>query len=112
MKNEGMTELQREALEHLGNARQEGLSISAYARAHGIPAQRIFDAVARLRRRGALPDHGVKRGKFIAVKIAVPPINNAAVCRMLMPGGLAIECLQWPPCTWLESLTRLPDAAT
>jgi hypothetical protein len=111
MKNEGMTELQRQALEHLGKARQEGLSISAYARAHGIAAQRIFDAVARLRRRGALPDHSVKRGKFIAVKIAAPPINNAAVCRMLMPGGLAIECLQWPPRTWLESLTRTPDAA-
>ncbi len=42
MKNEGMTELQRQALEHLGKARQEGLSISAYARAHGIPAQRIL----------------------------------------------------------------------
>jgi hypothetical protein len=54
MKNEGMTELQRQALEHLGKARQEGLSISAYARAHEIPAQRIFDAIARLRRRGAL----------------------------------------------------------
>ena len=94
MKNEGMTELQRQALEHLGKARQEGLSISAYARAHGIPAQRIFDAVARLRRRGALADHSVKRGKFIAVKIAAPPINNAAVCRMVIPGGLAIECLQ------------------
>ena len=27
MKNEAMTELQRQALEHLGKARQEGLSI-------------------------------------------------------------------------------------
>ena len=112
MKNDGMTELQREALEHLEKARQEGLSISAYARTHGIPAQRIFDAVLRLRRRGALPDHSAKRGKFIAVKITPPPISNAAVCRMLAPGGLVIECLQWPPRTWLESLTRLPDAAT
>jgi len=112
MKNEGMTELQRQALEHLGKARQEGLSISAYARAHGIPAQRIFDAVARLRRRGALPDHSVKRSKFIAVKIAAPPTDNAAVCRMLAPGGMVIECLLWPPRAWLESLTRTPDAAT
>jgi len=112
MKNAGMTELQRQALEHLEKARQEGLSISAYARTHGIPAQRIFDAVARLRRRGALPDRSVKRGKFIAVKIAPPPISNATVCRMLVPGGVVIECLQWPPRTWLESLTRTPDAAT
>jgi hypothetical protein len=112
MKNEGMTELQLEALEHLENARQEGLSISAYARTHGIPAQRIFDAVARLRRRGALPDNSSKRGEFIAVEITPPPISNATLCRMLAPGGLVIECLQWPPRTWLESLTRTPDAAT
>ena len=109
MKNEGMTELQREALEHLEKARQEGLSISAYARTHGIPAQRIFDAVAPLRRRGTLPDHTAKRGKFIAVKITPPPVNDATVCRMLAPGGLVIECLQWPPRTWLESLARAPD---
>ena len=51
-------------------------------------------------------------GKFIAVKIAPPPISNATVCRMLAPGGMVIECLQWPPRTWLESLTRVPDAAT
>jgi hypothetical protein len=113
MKNVEMTDLQRQSLEHLERARREGLSVKAYARAHGIPAQRIYDAVARLRRRGALPDHSVKRGKFIAVKIAPPPlISNATVCRMLVPGGLVIECLQWPPRTWLESMARTPDAAT
>lgn len=36
MKNEGMTELQRKAVEHFEKARQEGLSISAYSRTHGI----------------------------------------------------------------------------
>jgi hypothetical protein len=113
MKNEGVTEVQRGSLEHLKKARQEGLSISAYARTHGIPAQRIYDSIARLRRRGLLPDLSVKRDKFIAVKITPPPpVSNAAVCRMLAPGGLIIECLQWPPRAWLESLTRTSDAAT
>src|ERR1700689_4130567 len=112
MKNEGMTELHRSALEDLDKARQEGVPVSAYARTHGIPAQRIFDAVARLRRRGALPDYSSNRGKFIAVNFPPPPISNATLCRMLAPGGLVIECLQWPPRTWLESLTRTPDAAT
>jgi len=37
MKSEGMTELQREALDPLEKPRQAGLSISAYARTHGIP---------------------------------------------------------------------------
>jgi hypothetical protein len=108
-----MTELQRESLEHVEKARQEGLSISAYARTHGIPAQRIYDSIARLRRRGLLPDLSVRRNKFIAVKITPPPpVSNAMVCRMLVPGGLVIECVQWPPRAWLESLTRTSDAAT
>lgn len=107
-----MTELQRRSLEHFERSRREGMSIQAYARAHGIPAQQIYDAVGRLRRRGALPDQAATRGKFITVKIAPTSIGSAAVCRMLAPGGLVIECLQWPPRSWLESLARTPDAAT
>jgi hypothetical protein len=113
MKNEGLTALQREALEHLEKARREGLSVSAYARAHGIPAQRIFDATGRLRRRGALPGKSAKSDKFIAVKITTPPPSGlATMCRVMVPGGLVIECQQWPPRSWLDSLTRAPDAAT
>ncbi len=88
MKNEELTALQREALEHLEKARREGFSVSAYARAHGIPAQRIFDVVGPLRRRGApLPEHSSTGGKFIAVKIAPPPNSTATVCQMLVPGA-------------------------
>ena len=112
MKNEGLTALQREALEHLEKARQEGLSVSAYARVHEIPAQRIFDATGRLRRRGALPGKSAKGGKFIAVNIAPPPSVSATVCRISVPGGLIVECQQWPPRSWLDSLTRASDAAT
>jgi hypothetical protein len=113
MKTEGMTKLQREALEHVEKASQEGLSIGAYARAHEIPAQQIYDAVARLRRRGTLPGHSAKRGKFIAVKITPSPsMSGANVCRILVPGGLVIECLQWPPRSWLHSLAGTADAAT
>jgi hypothetical protein len=112
MKNEDMTKLQRESLEHWEKARQEGVSICAYARAHEIPVQRIYDAVGRLRRRGALSDHSAKRGKFIAVKITPPQISNAMVCRIVLPSGLVMECLQWPPRSWMESVTRAPDAAT
>jgi hypothetical protein len=78
----------------------------------GVPAQQIYDAVARLRRRAALPDQAAMSGKFIAVKIAPTPISTAAVCRMLAPGGVVIECLRWPPRSWLESLPRTADAAT
>jgi hypothetical protein len=111
MKNVEMTELQRQSLEHFERARLEGISIKAYARAHGISAQQIYDTVGRLRRRSALPDQAATSDKFISVKIAAP-INNGVVCRMVTSGGLVIECLQWPPRTWLDNLARAADAAT
>jgi hypothetical protein len=112
MNSVGMTELQRRSLEHFERSRREGLSIQAYARAYGIQAQQIYDAVGRLRRRGALPDQAAGSGKFIAVEIAPTSIGTPTVCRMLAPGGVVIECLQWPPRSWLESLARTADAAT
>jgi hypothetical protein len=113
MMNEGMTEIQRQSLEHLERARGEGLSVKAYARVHGITAQRIYDSVGRLRRRGVLKDPpGKVRDRFIKVKIAAPPPTvSTVVCRMLISGGLVIECLQWPPRLWLVELGRA-DAAT
>jgi transposase-like protein len=65
MKNVEMTELQRQSLEHFDRARREGLSVKAYARAHGISAQQIYDTVGRLRRRDALPGQAATSGKFI-----------------------------------------------
>lgn len=66
-------------------------------RAHGIPAQRIYDSVGSFRRRGVLTDKPSKgRAKFIKVKIAAPAptISTAVLCRMSIQGGLIIECLQ------------------
>ena len=113
MKSEEMTEIQRQSLEHLERARREGLSVKAYARAHGIPAQRIYDSVGRLRRRDGLKGQPSKsRDRFIKVKITAPqPAESTAVCRLLIQDGLVIECLQWPPRGWLESFGRAPDAA-
>ena len=107
MKNEEMTEIQRQSLEHLERARVEGLSVKAYARGRGISAQRIYDSVGLLRRRGVLNDKPSKgRDRFIKVKISASPPSSTAVCRMLIPGGPVIECLQWPPRSWLVELGR------
>jgi hypothetical protein len=116
MKSEKMTELQRQSLEHFEKARSEGLSIKAYAGAHGIPAQRIYDAVGRLRRRGALKGPVVgERAKFMKVKIVARPASpssvESAVCRMRIPSGLVIDCLLWPPRSWLIEIGKV-DAET
>jgi hypothetical protein len=112
-----MTEKQRVALEAFQAAEREGKTLSDYAKARGLPIRELYDGLSCLRRKGALPRSGRKpRGKFVAVRVAEQPaasVSGAAVCRIVSRWGLAIECAQWPPASWLASLARsAADAAT
>jgi hypothetical protein len=53
--SETMTEKQRVAVEALEAARRAGVSLSDYAKAKGLELRPVYDAIAALRRRGALP---------------------------------------------------------
>ena len=105
-----LTDRQRAALEALQGARAAGQGLCAYARAHGLNARQLHDAVAQLRRRGVLPP--VQRAEqnasaFVAVRVMdTPPTpRSGRVCRVLHQSGLVIECGEWPPAGWLLSLT-------
>lgn len=117
-----MTEKQRLAVEAMEGARSEGVSLSDYAKAHGLVIRELYDAIAGLRRKGLLVQAAKKkrRSKFVAVRVApeqvLPSANMAAVsvpvCRVVQPGRV-IECLQWPPPNWLAALSAgLADAAS
>ena len=53
--SETMTEKQRVAVEALEAARRAGVPLSDYAKAKGLELRPVYDAIAALRRRGALP---------------------------------------------------------
>jgi hypothetical protein len=52
---ETLTEKQRVAMEALEGARRAGVPLSDYAKAKGLELRPVYDAIAALRRRGALP---------------------------------------------------------
>jgi len=52
---EKLTERQRTAVAALEAARQAGMTLSDYAKAQGLEVRPVYDAIAALRRRGALP---------------------------------------------------------
>jgi hypothetical protein len=118
-KERGLTALQRQALECVRGAKTKRVNLSGYCRARGVAVRQVYDALIPLRRRGLLPKPWRRAratetrssGPFIAVKIA-PPVAPIA-CRVMLPGGLSIECAQWPPRAWLQSLTGVDstDAA-
>jgi hypothetical protein len=105
-----MTAKQRVAAEALQAARAAGVGLTEYARSRGLNARQVHDAVAALRRRGALPPTDRPRpgkARFIPVRVADAPPSaprTGLMCRVIHPDGLMIECGQWPPATWLLSL--------
>ena len=111
MRGKDLTVLQRQAVEHMQRARSQGLSLSDYAKAQGVSVRQIYDAAAQLRRRGVLPSASSPvSGSFLAVKLLAP--SSRGVCRIVNGSGIVIECLEWPPATWLATLTaRAEDAA-
>jgi hypothetical protein len=115
-----VTEKQRQAVEALEGARREGKTLRAYAQSHGLAIQDLYNALAALRRKGLLATPARSaRGKFVAVRIEPGATQvsaagrNSVLCRIVHPRGYLIECTQWPPPSWLESLTTSStDAAT
>jgi hypothetical protein len=95
-------------------ARRERISLSDYAKAHGLVIRELYDAIAGLRRKGLLAQAArrKRRSKFVAVRVVpnqgLPSGKLSAasvpVCRVVQAGRV-IECLQWPPPNWLAALS-------
>jgi hypothetical protein len=117
--DETLTQKQREAVEALEGARRAGVSLSDYAKAKGVELQPVYDAIAALRRRGALPPASQARrrkSRFVAVRVTSPAPMAAApsglVCRLVRNDGCAIECGEWPEPKWVAAvLAGRKDAA-
>jgi len=114
--SETMTEKQRVAVEALEAARRAGVPLSDYAKAKGLELRPVYDAIAALRRRGALPgtDRPRKRkSRFVAVRVTSSPAaateiarapRSGAVCRLVCAQGWAIECGEWPAPSWVSAV--------
>src|ERR1700746_3835284 len=106
---ETLTEKQRVAVEALEGARRAGVPLSDYAKAKGLATRPVYDAIAALRRRGALAgtDRPRKRkSKFVAVRVTSSPVavaeggraaRDGMVCRLGCAQGGGIECGEWAP---------------
>jgi|SRR5665213_2258194 hypothetical protein len=122
MSTAGLTDKQRQALEHVERARSQGMKLSDYAQAHGVSARAIYDGLAALRRKGILPrGRASSKSPFVAVRVthrAVPATTvvhagprSTMICRVLIGGSAVVECAEWPPVAWLAALTGRTDAA-
>ena len=112
--NETLTQKQREAVEALEGARRAGVPLSDYAKAKGLELRPVYDAIATLRRRGALPpaDRPRRRkskSRFVAVRLtsstaSVAAARSGLVCRLVRSDGCTIECSGWPEPKWVAAV--------
>ena len=89
------TEKQRRAIEAMEDARNEGVALGKYAKAHGLIIRELYEAIACLRRKGLLVKPTRKAGcKFVAVRVMAPSEPTQAspskstsevVCRIREP---------------------------
>src|SRR5438094_10150255 len=117
---ETLTEKQRVAVEALEGARRAGVPLSDYAKAKSLELRPVYDAIAALRRRGALPgtDRPRKRkSKFVAVRVTSSPVavaeggrasRTGLVCRLVCAPGWAIECGEWPAPSRVSAALAVP----
>ncbi len=109
-----MTQKQRAAIQALESAREQGCSLTQYARKHRLDVQRIYAILHSLRQRGLLPKSAGKPSRFVAVKLgthatAAVPVQaggNGAVCRIVHGSGCVIECLHWPAPSWVKGVAE------
>lgn len=114
-----MTQKQQQAVAALEAARSQGCSLTSYARASGLNAQRLYSMLHALRQRGLLPEvEPEPPSPFVAVRVqpstSVREIasavggGSAVVCRIVRRRGDVIECLHWPPPNWLDAMSSGP----
>ena len=128
---DGLTEHQRHCLEHLRRAQALDMSLTEYARAHGVKVRMLYDAVVHFRRTGmmAMAVKGAQPRKprverksteltspFVAVRVEpeqAPMGRSFPVLRLQHVGGHVLEFGAWPAADFLKAiLTEGRDAAS
>ena len=117
-----LTKHQRHCLEHLRRAEALGLSLTEYARAHGVKVRMLYDAVVHFRRRGMMAERREKapvavrriarspedkKSPFVVVRVEPEPVRTdrfLPVLRLQHAGGHVLEFGTWPPAGVLEAI--------
>lgn len=114
-----LTEREQAYLEHRRQAKEQGLTLTAYCQEQGLNVRSLYSVRRELVDKGVVPRTLAPRtkqtrpGKFVAVHVTTPETNEAElVCRVRHPSGWMIECGRWPEAAWVSQLLKgASDAA-
>lgn len=114
-----LTERERAYLEHRRQAKERGLTLTAYCQEQGLNVRSLYSVRRELVDKGLVPRtlaprmKKTRRGKFMAVHVTTSETNGGQlVCRVRHPSGWTIECGRWPEASWMSQLLKgASDAA-
>lgn len=112
-----LTERERAYLKHRGEAKERGLTLTAYCQEQGLNVRSLYSVRRELVDKGLVPRTLAPRkktgpGKFVAVRVAAAETSAPLVCRVRHPSGVTIECGRWPEAAWVSQLLKgASDAA-
>lgn len=108
-----LTAREQAYLEHVRQAKEQGLTLTAYCERLGLNVRSLYSVRRELVDKGVVPrtlapkSKKGRPGKFVAVRVATPAANGAElVCRVRHPSGVTIECGRWPEAAWLSELMK------
>lgn len=112
-KQQERTAREQAYFEHVRQAKEQGLTLTAYCRRLGLNVRSLYGVRRDLVEKGMVARTLAPRteksrpGKFVAVRIATPVTNGAEpVCRVRHPSGWTLECSRWPEAAWVSQLMQ------
>lgn len=97
-----LTDHEQQCLSHLNRARQQGMSLRAYADDQGLKVGSLYQTKSQLKKKGLLDAPVGVEGDFLAVDVA--SARGPAMLRLRHPSGWELECATWPPVDWLQQV--------
>lgn len=112
---EVLTEREKQALEHMSKAQEQGITLKEYGARMGLDVQQLYQLRKPLVRKGALgparrPDAEPRRDKssaFLPVRVVAsgPAAGGTPMaCRLVHPSGWVFECGGLPPASWMAAV--------
>ncbi len=113
MTSEGLSERERQIIDHLERAQSLEVSLKEYAEAYALDVRDLYNGKSQLVKKGVLPGRagGDSPGEFVAVRVASS--GRGVSCRITHPSGWIIEFSGVPEAAWIKTLMAggVPDAA-
>lgn len=110
-KQRELTAREQAYFEHRDQAKEQGLTLTAYCQKVGLNVRRLYAARRALVEKGVVPRTLAPRtqqgrpSQFVAVHLAAP-VASDPVCRVRHPSGWTIECGRWPEAAWVSQLLQ------